>query len=104
MSSPTQRSLAHFRKLGFTAAVVEKWNPHAKIRQDLFGCIDIVVLSDEGTIGVQACNVSDVSKRVIKISDSEHIGAIRKAGWRVLVQGWGKEANGRYRLREVDCS
>jgi hypothetical protein len=35
--SPTARSLAHLRELGYKARVVEKWNPWAKVRQDLFG-------------------------------------------------------------------
>lgn len=54
-TSPTQRALADLRKLGFTAAVVERWNPHAKIRQDLFGCIDIIaVFPGFGVLAVQA--------------------------------------------------
>lgn len=35
--SPAQRSLAALKQLGYRAKVVEKWNPFAKIRQDLFG-------------------------------------------------------------------
>jgi hypothetical protein len=35
--SPTQRSLAHLRRLGYQARVVERWNPFARVRQDLFG-------------------------------------------------------------------
>lgn len=35
--SPTARSLAHLRELGCRVKVVEKWNPFAKVRQDLFG-------------------------------------------------------------------
>jgi hypothetical protein len=53
--SPTAHALADLRKLGFLAAVVEKWNPHAKIRQDLFGCIDVIaVMPGIGVLGVQA--------------------------------------------------
>ena len=39
--SPTARSLAHLRSLGYTARVVERWNPFAKIRQDLLGAAEI---------------------------------------------------------------
>jgi hypothetical protein len=35
--TPTARSLAHLKALGYEERVVEKWNPFAKIRQDLFG-------------------------------------------------------------------
>jgi hypothetical protein len=56
MSSPTQRSLDALRKDGWTCAVVERWNPYAKIRQDLFGCIDILAIKPGcGTLAVQAC-------------------------------------------------
>lgn len=53
--SPTQRALAHCKKQGWTAQVVEKWNPFAHIRQDLFGVIDIIVLDGlgGGPLGVQ---------------------------------------------------
>ena len=47
MTSPTARSLAYCRARGWRAGVVEKWNPHAKIRQDLFGCFDLVVIALE---------------------------------------------------------
>jgi hypothetical protein len=104
-ASPTQRSLKHLRAAGCIAQVVEKWNAHAKVRVDLFGIIDVVALSPEGeTIGVQACAMSSVSKRVDKITESESLAMLRKCGWRLLVHGWGKQPNGRYRLREVDLS
>lgn len=103
MSSPTQRTLAHLRKQGYTAAVVERWNPHAKIRQDLFGFVDVLAVGAHGTTAVQACNYSDVSKRVAKIAESEHVGAVREAGWRILVHGWRKVGS-RWQLREVDVS
>jgi len=103
--TPTQRSLAHLREQGMVAAVVEHWNPHARIRQDLFGCIDVLALAPGGeTVAVQATSLSNVAARITKIAASEHIGAMRKCNWRVFVHGWGKGANGRIRLREVDVS
>lgn len=91
------------RKDGGIAAVVEKWNPHAKIRQDLFGIIDIVVIRGEETIGVQSTSYSNVSARVRKIAESEHIGALRDAGWRIVVHGWRK-VKSRWECRVVDVS
>lgn len=105
MTSPTQRSLAHLRKQGYRAEVVERWNPHSKTRHDLFGVIDIVALSPENeTVGIQATSLSNVSARVKKIADSDVVAALRGCGWRLYVHGWGKSSNGRYRLREVDVS
>lgn len=101
---PTQRSLEYLRKQGYRAEVVEKWIPHTRQRKDLFGFIDIVAIRDGETLAVQATAGSAVAARVSKIGDAEAIGDVRKAGWRIVVHGWRKAANGRWQLREVDCS
>ena len=54
--TPTQRTLAECRRRGWTAAVVEKWNPHARIRQDLFGCIDILAVTPPTLGDRDACH------------------------------------------------
>ena len=57
--SPTQRTIRALRNLGRRCAIVEKWNSHAKIRQDLFGVIDVLALDPEkGVVGVQSCGNS----------------------------------------------
>lgn len=104
MSSPTRRSLEHLRAAGYLVAVVEKWNPHAGIRQDLFGFIDLLAVRENEVLGVQACAGSSVSARVNKITDHPNLSAVRKAGIRIHVHGWRKRANGRWTLREVDLS
>ena len=104
MTSPTQRSLAHLRAAGYLVAVVERWNPHARIRQDLYGFIDLLAVRDGEVLAVQACAGSSVSARVHKITEHENLGAVRKAGIRIHVHGWRKGANGRWALREVDLS
>lgn len=102
--SPTQRSLAHMRKLGYRAAITERWNPWAKVRNDLFGIVDVLCVGNGETVAVQCTSGSNVSSRVAKIAESEHISELRKAGWKVVVQGWRKNAAGKWTLREVDCS
>jgi hypothetical protein len=82
--------------------VVERWNPYAHVRQDLFGIIDVVAVGDD-IVGVQATSASNVAKRVAKITDSPALPVLRKAGIRVLVHGWRK-SRGRWVLREVDMS
>lgn len=89
------------RERGYTCAVVERWNSFAHIRQDLFGFIDVLCIGQAGnTVGVQACNYTDVSKRVEKIANAEHWPAVNRVGWRVVVQGWRK-VRGRWTCREV---
>lgn len=69
MKSPTQLSLEYARKeTGYPLIqVVEHWNPHAKIRQDLFGIIDILLCGSWGTLGVQATSASNKSARIAKL-------------------------------------
>lgn len=91
--SPTQRSLAFCHAQGWTAGVTEKWNPHAKIRQDLFGVIDMIVLDDAGggPLGVQACaGASHAARRTKALAEP------RLAKWlaqpaRFEVWSWSKQ-------------
>lgn len=97
--SPTQRSLALMRGRGYTCEVAEYWHAFAKIRKDAFGFIDLWCLGENEVIGVQATSYSNVSARVKKIAEHENVAAVRKAGIRLLVQGWDGA-----KLREVDIS
>jgi len=90
MSSPTQRSLKVLRDDGFTAQVVEKWNPYAKIRQDLFGFIDIVAVGGLGIVGVQTTTTVNMSARRKKIIESEAAQKWLAAGGKIEVHGWAK--------------
>lgn len=101
--SPTERSLKYLRAQGYTATVTERWNPFARIRQDLFGIIDILAVKRGETLGVQCTSHDNVSARVNKIADHESTPKLREAGWKLEVHGWKKGA----RLpapRIVDCS
>jgi hypothetical protein len=88
--SPTQRSLEKLRQDGYVCQIVEKWNPHARIRQDLFGIGDILAIRDTETLLVQTTSRGNVNARIRKIEESEHLPAIFKAGWKIEVHGWGK--------------
>lgn len=72
-----------------TCEVVERWNPHAKLRVDLFGCIDIVALGAT-IIGVQTTTATNMAARRTKILESEKMRAWIASGGRVLVHGWAK--------------
>ena len=102
--SPTQLTLRKWRKAGYIAAVVEKWNPHARIRQDLFGCIDVIAVGNGETVGIQSTSDRNLAARVRKIEDlPETVARLREGGWRVVVEGWKKKSN-RWQSREVDVS
>lgn len=88
--SPVQRTLAELRKRGHLAAVVEKWNPHAKIRQDLFGLIDIVSIYDGCIYGIQVCGGNgDLAAHLRKAEESPHFERVRDA-FKLQVWTWRK--------------
>lgn len=65
--SPTQRALKEARKMGYIAEVTEQWNAFAKIRIDLFSCIDIIAIKPGLPIlGIQATSHSNLTSRVNK--------------------------------------
>lgn len=90
--------------MGYVAAVVEHWNPHARIRQDLFGFIDVLALGAGEVLAVQATSGTNAAARVRKIADHPNFGAVRKAGIRIEVWAWRKIASGKWDCRVVDCS
>jgi hypothetical protein len=99
-TSPTQRTLAHFRKLGYPCAVTEKWNQFSRIRQDLFGFVDVLLIDHiaGGVIGVQATTGDHVAERQRKIEGLEAAAAWLDAGNRICVIGWRKLKQGKRAL------
>lgn len=90
-ASPTQKTLAELRKKGYMAAVVEKWNTHARIRQDLYGIIDVLAVMDKVTLGIQATSGGNVNARVKKALESPTLVNWLSGGTRAFsVWGWQK--------------
>lgn len=119
-TSPTQRTIAHLKKLGYVApAIVEKWNPHVGIRQDLWGWCDIVAIEpgrsvppqhDDATgymtppqlVFVQCTTQANASARVAKIQAWDKLPHLLGVGVRVEVWGWAKRgARGKRKLWSV---
>ena len=101
--TPTQRSLAALRELGYLVEVVEKWNSFTRTRKDLWGWADLLAIRRGEVLAVQITS-EGVANRVKKVTDSETIGRVREAGVRVEVHGWRKNVKGRYVQRVVDLS
>jgi hypothetical protein len=102
--TPTQRTLSDMRKRGYDAYVVERWDSFTRTRRDLFGFVDVLCLGESEVVAVQTTSWANVPARIRKIADHENVGAVRKAGIRILVHGWRKGKNGRWEKREVDVS
>tara|TARA_R110000851_G_scaffold102347_1_gene218883 strand:+ start:1192 stop:1572 length:381 start_codon:yes stop_codon:yes gene_type:complete len=104
--SPTQRTLKRLRESGEypLVQVVERWNAFAKIRQDLFGIIDILAIDIKGnTVGLQVTSYSNISARIKKMENSDAISHLRDANWQLIVEGWHKKDN-KWVSRIVDIS
>jgi hypothetical protein len=101
--TPTQRSLAALRELGYLVEVVEKWNSFTRTRKDLWGWADLLAIRRGEVLAVQVTS-EGVANRVKKVTDSETIARVREAGVRVEVHGWRKNSKGKYVMRVVDLS
>lgn len=88
--SPTQRSLKLLREQGYKPWIVEHWNHFARIRQDLYGCIDILAIGNGETIAVQTTSRGNVAARQKKIVENDYYPEMVRSGWKVQVHGWGK--------------
>jgi hypothetical protein len=99
----TQLTLRELRKTWPAVEKVEHRNAHTNVTHDLFGIIDVLAVGPAGTLAVQATSWGHVAARVRKIADSEHIDAIREAGWTVQVWGWRKPAH-RWEFKVIDVS
>lgn len=91
--SPTQRTLRALRLDGKIAAITEHWNPHAGIRQDLFGFIDLVCLDPvHGIVGVQCCAGSGHAAHRRKILEERADIATEwlRCGGKIEIHSWSK--------------
>lgn len=111
--SPTARSLALLRSRGALCAVVEKWNSHAKVRQDLFGFADILAINppETGCTAIQACITRDIGKRTRKLTTAPVVAKVDawiRAGNRVYIWGWAKRGKRgevkHWKMTEIDVA
>jgi len=85
--SPMQRSLKLMRERGYRCYITEY---HSRgFKHDLFGFADILCLKDDEVCAVQTTSRSNISARIKKITESEELPFVRKAGIRIMVHGWG---------------
>lgn len=101
--SPTERSLKHLRESGYFCWKTEYWDGFAHKRRDLWTFCDILALKKGEVLAVQTTS-TDTWSRVQKITDAEATPHVRDSNIRIVVHGWIKGTNGRYRLREIDLS
>lgn len=92
MTTPTQRTLAHAREIGFQVQVVERWCAYSRKRIDLFGVIDIVACRDGvGVIGIQACAGGSHAARRKKSMAEPRLAVWLASGGRFELWSWAKQ-------------
>ena len=100
--TPSQRTIKHLREQGYLVATVEHYNSFTRRKHDLFGCIDLLAIGNGETLAIQVTSRSNMSARIKKIEDNLALPEMLRSKWRILVHGWDKGTNGRYRLKEFE--
>lgn len=92
--TPTARTLAHARKLGFLIGVVERYNSFTRQRADLFGFVDLIACRPGvGVIGIQATTGDHHAERKAKILTNPDLPTILASGLRVELWTWSKRGD-----------
>jgi hypothetical protein len=87
----TVKSRDKLKEDGFTLVeTVERWNSFARVKNDLFGIIDVLAVGGGVTLAVQVTSRDNLSSRRKKITESPAYPELLKAGWRIELHGWHK--------------
>jgi hypothetical protein len=76
------------RSRGYLCKVVEKWNAHAEIRQDLWGCDILAVRVGKPPLLVQTTTQPNQSARISKLRALPSTARLLRAGWQIHIHGW----------------
>ena len=102
----TMLSLRHLRADGWIAEKVEYRESTGGrgfgMTHDFLGFIDIIAIRGRETLAVQTTSASNVASRTRKIAESPYVGAVREAGWGIVVHGWWQEKPGARWVLKVD--
>lgn len=82
---------------------MERWNQYARVRQDLFGFIDLVAMSPTtGILAVQVTTGDNMAARRAKILAEPKAALWLASGGKIMLHGWRKVgARGKRKLWEV---
>lgn len=91
-SGPTARTLEMLHKEGYIAQVVERWNPWAQRKIDLFNCIDIIAVRPTrcSIVGIQCTTGSHHAVRRAKILSEPKARAWLECGGSIEIRSWSR--------------
>ena len=82
------RSMKAMRDAGYLTGSTEHFNPHIKIRKDLFGFIDFQAIKPgEPIIAVQVC-WKDWPKHIVSVAFNPAARVWLQAGGRIVIHSW----------------
>jgi hypothetical protein len=87
--------MAELRERGYFPAIAERFNPFAKVRQDLYGFIDILAVHPDGRLlAIQTCSGEggDPAARVRKIL-ALPIAKLLAGHMEIEVWSWARRVN-----------
>lgn len=98
--SPVQRTLKWLREHGYEAQKTEHFNWHAKVRQDLFGFIDVLAVSEHHLLAIQCSDDSHHAAHRKKILTSK-VAKLLVYHMDIEIWSWGLKLTGRRRKDEL---
>jgi hypothetical protein len=100
--TPTARTLAHLRRLGYLAAVVETYLPAVRRRRDLYGIGDVLAVhpGERSVLLVQCTSDAHVSDRLRRVRARPELPLLLAGGVAVEVWGW-RSVSRRWYVRRV---
>jgi hypothetical protein len=95
VTTPTQRTLKYLKDEGYTTAIVEKWNSHVKIRQDLFGIFDVLAMKEGSLVGVQISSYGSHAEHYTKLTVTKRDNTLcwLRTGNQIWLMSWRQLVN-----------
>ena len=89
------------RNLDYTVEVVERYSPHSRRTNDLFGFLDVLAVGNNHTIGIQVTSRGNMASRRRKMLEEnpDALHRLLNAGWLLEVHGWDQPGGPRTRWR-----
>ncbi len=85
-----------YKAQGYDVAHVDYFDHLNKRKHDFLGCFDSIAFGNGETIAIQYTSQGNMSARKTKVEGRAGYRWVKKAGWKVVIIGWEKQANGQY--------
>ena len=90
--SNTTRCMEEARKRGWSVGVVERYIHARRIRIDYLGIIDLIAISNNTTIGIQACSGTDhAAHRTKCLGNINTLLWVKSPSRRLVIWSWRKK-------------